>query len=168
MWSPDGRRVVFAVAIGDAPALQSVSVADGTVEPFRTPGPAVSPIAFAGDTLGYLEPCPGGPGRPNINRVAFVRLGGDPVPVEALRSLGLANGFAVISSDGQRIAGVVEQGGAASSIWVADLTRGTAFHKVTDLPADTRVRGGTWIGNDRLIVGTTQRLSRLVLFDQAK
>ena len=168
VWSPDGRRVVFAVTIGDAPALQSVSVADGTVARFRTPGPALSPIGFTDDVLGYLEPFPGGPGKANINRVAFVRQGGDPVPIEALRSLGLANGFAVMSSDGQRLAGVVEQGGAASSIWVADLKRGTAFHKVADLPADTRVRGGTWIGNDRLIVGTIQRPSRLVLFDQAK
>ena len=168
VWSPDGRRIVFAVTVGDAPALQSVSVADGTIEPFRTPGPAVSPFGFNGDALGYLEPFPGGPGKPNINRVAFVRQSGDPVPVEALRSLGFANGFAVMSSDGQRIAGVVEQGGAASSIWVADLRRGTAFQKVADLPADTRVRGAAWVGNDRLMVGTIQRPSRLVLFDQAK
>ena len=168
VWSPDGRRIVFAVTIGDAPALQSVSAADGTIERFRTPGPGLSPFGFTDDVLGYLEPFPGGPGRPNINRVAFVRQSGDPVPIEALRSLGLANGFAVMSPDGQRLAGVVEQGGSTSSIWVADLKRGTAFQKVADLPADTRVRGAAWVGNDRLMVGTIQRPSRLVLFDQGK
>jgi eukaryotic-like serine/threonine-protein kinase len=168
VWSPDGRRIVFAVTIGDAPALQSVSAADGTIERLRTPGPGLSPFGFTDEVLGYLEPFPGGPGRPNINRVAFVRPSGDPVPIEVLRSLGLANGFAVLSSDGQRLAGIVEQGGSTSSIWVADLKRGTAFQKVTDLPANTRVRGAAWVGNDRLIVGTIQRPSRLVLFDQAK
>ena len=32
VWSPDGRRIVFAVT-GDTPTLQLVSVADGTIEP---------------------------------------------------------------------------------------------------------------------------------------
>ena len=63
-----------------------------------------------------------------------MREGGDPVPIEVLRALDLANGFAVMSPDGQHIAGVVDPGGAASSIWIADLRRGTAFQKVIDLP----------------------------------
>jgi hypothetical protein len=73
-----------------------------------------------------------------------------------------------MSPDGQSLAGFVNPGGGTSSIWIADLRRGTAFQKVTDLPGDTRVRGGVWVGTDRLIVGTIQRPSRLVLFDQAK
>lgn len=94
VWWPDGRRIVFAVTVGDAPRLQSVSVADGTIEPVRTPGPAVTPFGFLGDTLGYSEAFPGGEGRANVNRVAFVRPGGEAASVEALRSLNLANGFA--------------------------------------------------------------------------
>jgi hypothetical protein len=39
---------------------------------------------------------------------------------------------------------------------------------VTDLPADVRFRGAAWADNDRLIVGAVQRMSHLVLFDQAK
>jgi hypothetical protein len=73
-----------------------------------------------------------------------------------------------ISPDGQRIAGIVNPGGGASSIWIAGLRRGTPFQKVIDLPADILVRGATWAGSDRLIVDTTQRTSHLVLFDQAK
>ena len=37
VWTPDGRRIVFAVTMGNAPALQAVTVADGQVEPIRTP-----------------------------------------------------------------------------------------------------------------------------------
>ena len=39
VWSRDGRRIVFAVTAGDTPTLQSVSVADGTIQAVRTPGP---------------------------------------------------------------------------------------------------------------------------------
>lgn len=74
----------------------------------------------------------------------------------------------MISADGRRLAGIVDPGGLAGSIWVADLGRGTAFQKVTDLPADVRVRGAAWTGTDRLIVGSIQRTSHLVLFDQGK
>ena len=134
----------------------------------RTPGPAVTPIGFVGDALGYLEPFPGTARTPNLNRVAFVREGGDSASIEALRGLNLSNGFAVLSPDGQRLAGVCQSRWRDSSIWVADLRRGTPFQKVIDLPADVLVRGATWVGSDRLIVGTTQRTSHLVLFDQAK
>ena len=168
VWSRNGRRIVFAVAIGDAPTLQSVSVADGTIQSVRTPGPAVTPIGFAGDALGYLEPFPGSARTPNLTRVAFVREGGESASIEALRGLDLSNGSAVISPDGQRMAGIVDHGGGTSSIWIADLRRGTPFQKVIDLPADVLVRGATWAGSDRLIVGTTQRTSHLVVFDQAK
>ena len=81
VWSRDGRRIVFAVT-GDTPTLQSVSVADGTIQPVRTPGPAVTPIGFVGDALGYLEPFPGGARTPNLNRVAFVREGGESASIE--------------------------------------------------------------------------------------
>jgi hypothetical protein len=73
-----------------------------------------------------------------------------------------------MSPDGQRMAGIVDPGGAAGSIWVADLSRGTAFQKVTGLPDGVRVRGAAWAANDRLITGTIQRPSHLVLFDQAR
>jgi eukaryotic-like serine/threonine-protein kinase len=168
VWSPDGRRIVFAVAGSNAPALQSVRVADGVVEPFRTPGPATTPFGFVGDTLGYLEPFPGDAGRPNVNRVAFVGSNGESASTEAMRSVNVANGFAALSPDGRRVAAMVEPGGAAGSIWILDLMRGTPFQKVTDLPADIRFRGAAWADNDRLIVGTVQRTSHLVLFDQAK
>jgi Tol biopolymer transport system component len=168
VWSPDGQRVVFAVAVGNAPTLQSVRVADGAIEPVRTPGPAVAPFGFVGDTLGYLEPFPGDAGRPNVTRVAFVRSNGESAATEALRSVNLANGFAALSPDGRRVAAMVEPGGAAGSIWVADLARGTPFQKLADLPAEVRFRGAAWADNDRLIVGTVQRTSHLVIFDQAK
>jgi hypothetical protein len=73
--------------------------------------------------------------------VAFVRTSGEPGPADALRSLNLANGFAAISSDGRRLAGVVDPGGTAGSIGIADLTNGTLFQKVTDMPASVRPRG---------------------------
>jgi len=154
VWSSDGRRILFAVT-GDTPTLQSVNVADGTIQPVRTPGPAVTPIGFVGDALAYLEPFPGSARTPNLTRVAFVDEGGNSTSIDALRSLNLANGSAVISPDGQRIAGIVNPGGGASSIWIADLRRGTQFQKAIDLPADVLVRGATWAGSDRLIVGTT-------------
>jgi Tol biopolymer transport system component len=169
VWSPDGHRVVYATTVDDLPILQSVGVADGTVQRIHTPGRAVSPFSLANDTVGYLEPRPGGPGTPNDNRVAFVRTNGEPVPADALRGLNLANGFAVLSPDGRRLAAVVDPGAATGSIWVADLNSGASFQKVTDLPSDVRPRGATWApGSDALIVGTIHRTSHLVLFDQAK
>jgi Tol biopolymer transport system component len=167
VWSPDASRIVFAITAGDAPVLQSVRVADAVVETVRTPGPATSPIGFVGDALGYLEPFAGDADRPNATRVAFVGPDGQVVPHVAIRGLNLANGFAAVSPDGRRIAGVVEPGGAGGSIWVAELAGDTPFEKVADFPADTRVRGITWFG-DRLIAGTYQRTSHLVLFDQAE
>ena len=169
LWSADGRGILYATTVNDVPTLHMVSVADKAVHRIQTPGPAVSPFAIVDDTIGYLEPFPGAKDQPNVNRVAFVRTTGEPVPVEGLRSLNLANGFAVISPDGHRLAGVVDPGGAASSIWVAELSKGTPFLKMADLPSDVRLRGATWTsGSDTLIVGTIQRTSRLVLFDQAK
>jgi Tol biopolymer transport system component len=168
VWSLDGGRIVFAVTVGEAPALQSVRVADRAIEPVRTPGPGLFPFGFVGDALGYLEPFPGDAGRPNRNHVAFVRPDGQSASNEAIRSLNVANGFAAISPDGRRLAGLVDPGGAASSIWMADMARGTAFQKVVELPADMRMRGAAWVDDTRLIVATIQRASHLVLFDQPK
>jgi hypothetical protein len=145
-----------------------VRVADRAIEPVRTPGPGLFPFGFVGDSLGYLEPFPGDAGRPNRNHVAFVRPDGQSASNEAIRSLNVANGFAAISPDGRRLAGLVDPGGAASSIWMADMARGTAFQKVVELPADMRMRGAAWVDDTRLIVATIQRASHLVLFDQPK
>lgn len=169
LWVPDGRAIVYAMTVDDVPTLQRVGVPDGTVQRLPTPGPALSPFAIADDTIGYLEPFPGGKDQPNVNRIAFVRLTGEQVSKEGLRGLNLANGFAILSPDGRRLAGVVDPGGAAGAIWVADLNARTPFQKVTDLPPDVRPRGATWsAANDALIVGTIQRTSHLVLFDQGK
>ena len=168
-WSPDGRQIAYATTINDRPTLQLVNLANRTIQRLATPGPALSPFSFTNDTIGYLEPFPGSPGKPNVNHVAFVRTNGESVPDEALRSLSVANGFAVISPDGRRLAGVVDPGGAAGSIWVADLVSGTGFQKMADLPFDVRPRGAAWTHDgDSLIVGTSRRTSHLVLFDQAK
>jgi len=168
VWSPDGQRIVFGVALGNVVALQSVRTADGVIEPIRTPGPAVTPFGFIGDTLGYLEPFPGSAGRPNVNRVAFVRSNGEAATTEAMRNVNVGNGYAALSPDGRRVAALVEPGAAAGSIWIIDLASGKPFQKVADLPADVRFRGAAWADNDRLIVGTVQRTSHLVLFDQTK
>ena len=60
------------------------------------------------------------------------------------------NSFAAISSDGRRLAGVVDPGETAGSIWIADRKRHT-FQKVTDMPASVRPRGAVWTpAGDRL------------------
>ena len=170
VWSADGRRHSVAMTVDDVPTLH-IGERRGQGRPSDSdagPGGQLR-SRLSDDTIGYLEPFPGAKDQPNVNRVAFVRTTGEPVPMEGLRSLNLANGFAVISPDGHRLAGVVDPGGAASSIWVAELSKGTPFLKMADLPSDVRLRGATWTsGSDTLIVGTIQRTSRLVLFDQAK
>jgi Tol biopolymer transport system component len=169
LWSPDSSRIIYATTVGDVPGLHSVGVADGRVQRVATPGPALGAFSFSNDTIGYLEPLPGRTDQPNVNRIAFMRSTGEPIEADALKALNLANGFAVASPDGRRLAAIVEPGGAAGSVWVADLMQRTPFVKVTDFMGDARTRGGTWTSNnDALIVGLIQRRSHLVLFDQAK
>jgi hypothetical protein len=95
----------------------------------------VTPIGFAGDALGYLEPFPGSARTPNLTRVAFVRESGDSASIEALRSSQPVQRLCgPVTRRSQYLAGFVNPGGAASSIWIADLHRGSPFHKVIDLP----------------------------------
>jgi hypothetical protein len=139
--SPDGRGIIYAATVNDAPVLQMVSVAEKTIQTIRTPGPAVDPFANFNGTIGYLEPFPGGKGQANVNRVAFARASGEAANIEGLRSLNLANGFAVISPDRRRLAAIVDPGGASASIWVSELGAGAQFLRVADLPSEVRPRG---------------------------
>ena len=82
VWSPDGRRVIYATTVNDVPTLQMVGIADRKVERIPTPGPAVSPFQIADDMIGYLEPFPGSKDQPNVNRVAFVSTSGQPVGMD--------------------------------------------------------------------------------------
>ena len=65
LWSPDGRAIVYATTIDDVPTLQSVSVADGKVQRLSHSRPCAQSVFIADDTIGYLEPFPGGTVQPN-------------------------------------------------------------------------------------------------------
>jgi hypothetical protein len=168
-WSADGTEITYATTVGDVPGLQSVKITDRTVRRVPTPGPALNPIWLGDDLIAFLEPLPAGPGKPNVNRIALIHAGGEPVSTGMLHDLNLGNGFVMVSPDRRRVAAIVDPGGSPGSIWVADADGTKPFRKIAELPFDVRPRGGAWTPDaSELIVGTIQRTSHLVLFDHSE
>jgi Tol biopolymer transport system component len=127
-WSRDGRRIFFARPGGDLPALASVSVSDGKVEPFHVPTPGGFAPAWSptDDVLAYLEPTMiplPAPSTGTVSRM-FIRFAdshGTDVFPNLPRQVNFSNGFLAWAPDGQRVA-------VASDVdWCpgADLDRGT-------------------------------------------
>ena len=170
-WSPDGKRILYAVPGGDLPRLESVSVGDGKLEPFSVPTGATAPTwSPAGDVLAYLEP--------------VTVLGQGPSSTPATRTtLRFADGQGRSLPNGPAEAGVqqripsmvtrwapcgssVESGFAASSIWVVDPSGREPLRKLADLPITVRPRGITWTPDGSgVVIAEQESLSDIVMFD---
>jgi eukaryotic-like serine/threonine-protein kinase len=167
-WSPDGSRLVFAVS-GDQPTLQTVSVADGVVQPLSTPvsgaTPAWSPSA---DVIAYFVNVATSANNPISLRVAFVDGTGRPVhnPVVAQN---MGNGAIAWDAKGERFAVIGNSGAVASAAWIFDPQGRQPPRKLYEFPHDVRLRGVTWARDGQsLIVGQQKRTGDIVLFELEK
>jgi len=152
-WSPDGRRLVYATPIGNAPGLMIMDVATGTTTHLPTPTAASAPAWSREDVIAYVEPRGGTLGafaqliRPDGQRINASPLDGPTAPV-------IGNGFLAWSPDGKRLAAVALPGAAAGSVWIIEPNSPTPYKKLMDLPAGVFLRGLTWARDGlSLIVG---------------
>ena len=166
-WSRDGSRIVFAVP-GDEPSLRTVTVADGAVQPLRTPGPASAPAwSPRDDVIAYQENVPTSHARPISLHLAFVNANGEPAypPIPAPN---LGNGGIAWDPNGERIAVIGNSGVVVKSTWIFDPMGRQAPRKVFDFPADVRLRGVTWARDQQsLIIGQHRGTGDIVLFELA-
>jgi eukaryotic-like serine/threonine-protein kinase len=170
-WSPDGKRILYAVPGGDLPRLESVSVADGQVDSFSvTTGataPAWSPV---GEVLAYLQPVTvlgQGPSfTPAIRTtLRFADGQGRPLPTEPPKQV-FSNGFLAWSRDARHVAAVWNPAYAASSIWIVDPSGREPLRKLGDLPITVRPRGITWTPDGSgVVIAEQESISDIVMFD---
>jgi Tol biopolymer transport system component len=170
-WSPDGKRILYAVPGGDMPSLESVSVADGKVEPFPVPTSAVAPAwSPAGNVVAYLEPMPFLPPGPSSSAITkmtlrFVDSQGRSLPLESPKQL-FPNGFLAWSRDGRRLAAVMSPAYATSSIWIVDPSGREPVRKLGDLPITVRPQGVTWKPDGSgVVIAEQESISDIVMFD---
>ena len=152
-WSPDGRRLVYATPIGDAPGLMIMDVATGTTTRLPTPTAASAPAWSRENVIAFVEPRGG-------TRGAFAQLirpDGQPVdssPLDRSTAPSLGNGFLAWSPDGKRLAAVALPGAAVGSLWIIEPNNPVPYKKLMDLPAGVFLRGLTWARDgSSLIVG---------------
>jgi Tol biopolymer transport system component len=170
-WSPDGKRILYAVPGGDLPRLESVTVADRNVEPFSTPtnatAPAWSPV---GDVIAYLESktvTAPGPSSSSATRttMTFADGLGRPLPLDPPKQV-FSNGFLAWSPDGRRLAAVWNPAYATSSIWIVDPSGREPLRKLGDLPSTVHLRGITWTPDGAgIVIGEQEPISDIVMFD---
>jgi len=149
-WSPDGRRLVYATPIGDAPGLMIMDVATGTTTHLPTPAAAAAPAWSREDVIAYVEP------RGSVGAFAqLIRPDGQPInasPLDGPTAALINNGFLAWSPDGKRLAGVALPGAAAGSVWIIEPNSPTPYKKLMDLPAGVFLRGMTWARDGSSII----------------
>ena len=153
-WSPDGKRLVYAIANDDAPGLALVDVATGSTTPLKTPAGAVSPTWSRNNVIAYVEPRGG-------LRGSFPQLispAGEPVsssPLDGPDAARLGNGSVVWSPDGRLLAASSLSGAGAGSLWIVEPASPKPYRKLLDMPAGVFIRGITWSHDGKsLIIGT--------------
>jgi serine/threonine protein kinase/Tol biopolymer transport system component len=149
-WSPDGRRLVYATPIGDAPGLMIMDVATGTTTRLPTPAAAASPAWSREDVIAYVEP------RGSIGAFAqLIRPDRQPIdasPLDGPTAPPILNGFLAWSPDGKRLAAVALPGAAAGSVWIIEPNNPVPYKKLMDLPAGVFLRGLTWARDGSSII----------------
>jgi Tol biopolymer transport system component len=170
-WSPDGKRILYAVPGGDLLRLESVSVADGKVEPWSVPTSAAAPAwSPVGDVIAYLEPMAvlgQGPSSSPSARMfmRFVDGQGRPLPLESPKQV-FSNGFLAWARDGRRVAAVWNSANVASSIWIVDPSGREQLRKLVELPITVRPRGITWTPDGSgVVIAEQESISDIVMFD---
>jgi TolB protein len=171
-WSHDGGRILFARPAADLPALATINVADGRIEPFHTPGGAFAPAwSPSGDLVAYLEPVTVAVPPPSTITLArmylrFVDPTGRRVHADIPDSVNFANGFLAWAPDGRRVAVASVAANGLAQIWVVELGAPQPFRKLIDLPVAIRPRGLTWTRDGKTVVFAAQETpSDIILYD---
>jgi Tol biopolymer transport system component len=165
-WSPDGTRIVYAEPGDDAPRLSIVNVATGGVSPLHTRGPAAGPAwSPRADLIAYIESQARG-NAPAVVRLQFVDSAGGPQAIPVFQPENNGNGVLAWQPDGRTLAAVGNPGSLPSVAWIVEPGNAGFVRKITDFPADTRIRGVTWSHDGTsLILGRQRRDSDIVLLD---
>jgi Tol biopolymer transport system component len=166
-WSPDGRRIVYAVPGDAAPRLSLVDVTTGAATPLATPGAAATPVwSPAIDLIAYVE------NRtvvnaPSVLRLQFIDPSGrlHALPVFPLPPT-LGTGILAWQPGGRSLAVVGNSGSLPSVVWIVEPGDASVGRKLIEFPPDTRVRGLTWSHDGASIIfGRQKRSSDIVLMD---
>jgi Tol biopolymer transport system component len=165
-WSPDQKRLAYAVAGGEVPQLETVDVDSGKVTRLPTRlsanSPAWSPVE---DVIAYVETTPGAGGF-----VRYMTGDGRPVvrgPADTVTLLN--NGFVSWSPDGKRLAGIGLPGTFPGSIWILDPASPSAIRKLIDLPPDAFVRGASWSRDgSSLVIGHARSTGDIILAERLR
>ena len=164
-WSPDGRRLVGAIAGPAQPRLVTMDVNDGALAPLGTPaGASAAAWSPVDDLIAYLEPS-GGRG----TRLRFVTGDGHARPdiVAPGEPTQFGNGLVSWSADGRRVAVAGLPGVYLGSIWIAEIGTPPVWKKVIDLPPGTLMRGMSWSGDgSELIVGVIRLSGDIILAER--
>ena len=173
-WSRDGTRILYATPGRDLPELVSLSVSDGSLAAFPTPGAAVAPAwSPTADVIAYLEQvtlpaqAPGSPSAATAWLTLVDARGQRLYP--GLPKQSFTNGAVAWAPDGRRLAVVWNPASGASSIWIVEPDGRAPIAKLADLPPGARPRGITWTGDGSGIVTSLETSSSdIVLFELAR
>jgi serine/threonine-protein kinase len=167
-WSPDGSRIVFAVA-GTTPSLQTVRIADGAVQALSTPGPATAPAwSPRGDVIAYQEQLPPSANQGMTLQIRFVDGSGRPVhrPIPAPAT---GNGAIAWDPVSDRLGVIGNSGSVAAALWIFDVQGLEPPRKVAEFLSNVRFRGVTWTPDGKsVIVGRRSQSGDIVLFELGK
>jgi len=165
-WSPDGTRIVYAEPGDDAPRLSIVNVASGGVSPLHTRGPASGPAwSPTADLIAYIE-SQTRVNAPAVVSVQFVDGAGRPQAIPVFQPQNNGNGILAWQPDGRTLAAVGNSGSLPSIASIVEPGNAGFVRKITEFPADTRIRGVTWSHDGTsLVLGRQRRDSDIVLLD---
>jgi Tol biopolymer transport system component len=168
-WSRDGQRIVYAEPGDEAPRLSLVTADSGRVTPLPTPGPASGPVwSPTSDIIAYIETRPAVNG-PTTTRVQFVDGAGNALQIPVSHPPNIGTSLLAWEPGGRFLAVGGNAGSARSVAWVVEPGSAAAIRKVTEFPADTRIRGLAWSPDGKsLIIGRNRRTGDLILMDLVK
>ena len=163
-WMPDGKRIMFTRPGGVHPTLAMMSVADGRVEPFATPGASAAPAwSAATRRLAYLEAATT---RPVRTLLTFLDETGQRLFADFPRNQAINNGMLAWAPDGRRLAALAIPGNGNATIWIAEPEGREPLRKLIDLPISVLPHGITWSADgSEIVVAYQESSSDIVLFD---
>jgi Tol biopolymer transport system component len=167
-WSPDGSELAYSAPAGGTPAIFRLRLSGGSAARVQTPQGATSPSwSKARNLIAFVSNAPATGSGASRAALGIVTPDGHPVPVAWLDDARISNGWVCWSPDGHFIAALSNPGTAASRLWIAGIDDGSPAREVARFGIDQRTRGLAWMPDQSaVIVGTTERTSDIVLFDQ--